>query len=418
MTASLPMEICQQTNDNMTASSPRMELYQQTELRAFQVFHEIHMHAADIADENNAEKTRFNAVLRAATELIIDIDSDSVRNNMNMTIPPADDDAIQTLAVAHVCYHQILQEIGGSNRQNLPNFIIIQLLVLMTWIEFFQESVEEVFPGISKNVNFSDDTRRSRSNSFLYPNGDLNMENAINSLSWESNILRGVHRLIQDEFLLQTRQQADEWISKVYHTTHQTNQTKQGRLITSLCEDIFTLAGVQLRFIRERMSVKSDVFILAVCAIFSQLRDKHVSTRDGFLSDFDSCCAAANDFQRMGEKLEDLVKELIDNDSDDGDGDNRLPQESAAMLEVSCGALVSMYSRDAVFAAKKACVFIFQPIAGAIEGELFGYKWELDLTHNELAMILTRTLVSIYIEHKRIIVIIIFSHNLCCCGQG
>jgi len=63
------------------------------------------------------------------------------------------------------------------------------------------------------------------------------------------------------------------------------------------------------------------------------------------------------------------------------------------MLEQSCGALVSIYSGDAVFAAQKAHSFIFEPIWKAISEDLFGPKWEVELTHNELAMTLTRTLV-------------------------
>lgn len=382
-------------SDSMTkmaaasSSSPRMELYQQTELRAFQVFHEIHMYASERIDQKDADKKHFNAVLQAATEQVVDIDTDSdsvFKNNSNRNMIP-DAHEIQTLAIAHVCSHQILQQIGGPGRQHLPNFIVIQLLDLMTWIQFFQESVEKVFPGVSNNVNF-----KSRHKNLFDTNGDFNMENGIHSLTRECNMLWEVHQMSQDLFLKQTRKQADDWITNVYHSDHQTSQTKKGRLITSLVEDVISLAGLQLKVIRDRISVKSNAFVLAVCAILSLLREKHLSARNGFLKDFDSCCAATNDFQRMGEKIEEVVKELIDDGNDEIDG--RLPEESAAMLEVSCEALVSLYTRDAVFAAQKACIFVFQPIAGAIEDELFGYRWEVELTHNELAMILIRTLVS------------------------
>ena len=70
-------------SDSMTkmaaasSSSPRMELYQQTELRAFQVFHEIHMYASERIDQKDADKKHFNAVLQAAKEQVVDIDTDS-----------------------------------------------------------------------------------------------------------------------------------------------------------------------------------------------------------------------------------------------------------------------------------------------------------------------------------------------------
>jgi hypothetical protein len=87
----------------------------------------------------------------------------------------------------------------------------------------------------------------------------------------------------------------------------------------------------------------------------------------------------------MSEEVEDVVQDLIDH--------SELPESSIQMLEDSCGALVSLYSGDAVFAAQRAHCFIFEPIEEAIGKDLFGPKWENELTHNELAMTLTRTLV-------------------------
>jgi hypothetical protein len=88
----------------------------------------------------------------------------------------------------------------------------------------------------------------------------------------------------------------------------------------------------------------------------------------------------------MSERVEDMVQDIIDN--------SELPEDSVGALEEGCGALVQLYSGDAVFAAQKAHCFIFEPIWETISADLFGPKWEVELTHNELAMTLIRTLVS------------------------
>ena len=42
------------------------------------------------------------------------------------------------------------------------------------------------------------------------------MQNATDSLAWVNNMLWEVHRLAQEEFLVRTRSQTDEWLDKVY----------------------------------------------------------------------------------------------------------------------------------------------------------------------------------------------------------
>eukprot|EP01083_Nonionella_stella_P019568 54340_1 len=124
---------------------------------------------------------------------------------------------------------------------------------------------------------------------------------------------------------------------------------------------------------------------MAVCLIFSQLRAKQLSSRDRYLKDLETCCAAANDFQRMSEQVEDVVQDLIDQSDLFSSGGMK-------MMEDSCGALVALYNRDSVFAAQRAHSFILEPIWNAISDDLFGPNWEVELTHNELIMTLIRTL--------------------------
>jgi hypothetical protein len=161
-------------------------------------------------------------------------------------------------------------------------------------------------------------------------------------------------------------------------------QTGDGLLRTSLCEDVYALAGVQLRTIRERLTRGSEALAQAVGVIFRILYEKQMKSRDLFCNDFECCCAAANDFFRMSEKCEEVVQDIQD--------ECQLPPQAADTLNEQAAALLSLYSSDAVYAAQKTHIFCFQPIDEAISEDLFGPVWLGELTHNELALTLVRTL--------------------------
>jgi hypothetical protein len=169
-----------------------------------------------------------------------------------------------------------------------------------------------------------------------------------------------------------------------YRADHTKNQTSDGRLITSLCEDVFSLAGVQLRTIRERLTRGSEALVQAVGVIFRNLYEKQIACRDDFLLDLETCCAAANDFIRMSEKCEEILGEMQD--------ECQLTPAAQDALEEQSAILLGLYSSDAVFAAQKVQIYIFEPIDEAIGAELFGEDWSDNLTHNELALTLVRTL--------------------------
>lgn len=173
-------------------------------------------------------------------------------------------------------------------------------------------------------------------------------------------------------------------IANSHSADHSKNQSADGKLTTSLCEDVFSLAAVQVTTIRERLSKKSEALVMAVCLIFSMMRSKQIHARDGFLQDLETCCAASNDFTRMSEKVEEVVQELSD--------ECEFTEQDVATLEASSGELLAVYSADAVYAAQSVHIYIFEPIREAIVEELFGPEWEENLTHNELALTLTRTL--------------------------
>lgn len=154
--------------------------------------------------------------------------------------------------------------------------------------------------------------------------------------------------------------------------------------MTSLCEDVYSLAGVQLRTIRERLTRRSEALVQAVGVIFKNLYEKQTIARDNFCTDFETCCAAANDFVRMSDKCEEIVTEIQDECS--------LSAIASETLEEQAAAILGLYSGDAVYAAKKTHMYCFEPIEEAIAKELFGLEWETELTHNELVLTLVRTL--------------------------
>jgi len=165
---------------------------------------------------------------------------------------------------------------------------------------------------------------------------------------------------------------------------HNKAETAEGRLVTSLCEDVFSLAGVQLRTIRERLTRRSEALVQAVGVIFKNLYEKQINCREKFCTDFETCCAASNDFVRMSEKCEEIVEEIKD--------ECNLTPEATETLEEQTAALLGLYSSDAVYAAQKTHIYIFEPIEEAIFGDIFGEEWLNELTHNELALTLVRTL--------------------------
>lgn len=169
-----------------------------------------------------------------------------------------------------------------------------------------------------------------------------------------------------------------------YSQVPEKHQTQDGKLTTSLPEDIFTLAGVQLRTIRERLSGASETVIQTSTVIFVQLRAKQMEQRDRYLEDLETCCAAANDFQRMSEKTEEIVDEIKEGST--------FSDDSLEFLNATSEELIGLYNRDAVYAAGKVHLYVFEPITEAIGDGLFGSQWEKEFTHNDLALTVVKTL--------------------------
>jgi Exocyst complex component Sec6 len=397
---------------DMRASALK-QMYQDFELRGLEVFREVHEVAQERgADEDeDAANEYFNSILRACNGLTSEITF--VQNQMSPCFPEYWAlEMLWSTCVAHVCSKQILDQIGGKEGHKLPDLSVTQLLDLVAWIETFRSTIEESFPNIGEHI--SKKTYFDKRPDLLQEdNRQVDMDVAKDSLAWANNMLWEVHDLAKDEFLFRTKEQTDEWfdnvyeyvsivekaiitqlqfnvfsylpfISFIYRADHTKSQTSEGRLITSLSEDVYSVAGVQLRTIRERLTRRSEALVQAVGVIFKNLYDKQIHYRNNFLHDFETCCAAANDFIRMSEQCEEMIAELM--------AECNLTQEASDQLEEQSSVLLGLYSGDAVFAAQKVHVYIFEPIEEAISVELFSEEWLNELTGNELALTLVKTL--------------------------
>ena len=200
---------------NMRAAA-LAQIYQDFELRGLEVFRGVHMQAADTADEDEGLNAQFTAVLRAATELVAEIEL--VKADISPCFPPHW--AIEVLwsaCVAHVCSNQIIQQIGGPDGHALPDLTVTQLLDLVAWVEFFRETVEEMFPAVAKmHATQKAADFEKKPDLFASSGKEVDMDTATDNLAWVNNMLWEVHRLAQEEFLVRTRTQSEEWLQNVY----------------------------------------------------------------------------------------------------------------------------------------------------------------------------------------------------------
>jgi hypothetical protein len=368
---------------DMRASALK-QMYQDFELRGLEVFREVHEAARDRGadDDEEAANDYFNAILRASNGLTSEITF--VQNQMSPCFPEYWAlEMLWSTCVAHVCSKQILDQIGGTEGHKLPDLSVTQLLDLVAWIETFRSTIEESFPNIGEHI--SKKTYFDKPPALLQEdNRNVDMDVAKDSLAWANNMLWEVHDLAKDEFLFRTKEQTNEWFDNVYEADHTKSQTSEGRLITSLSEDVYSVAGVQLRTIRERLTRRSEALVQSVGIIFKCLYEKQIAYRNNFLQDFETCCAAANDFIRMSEQCEEMIADLV--------AECNLDQAASDQLDEQSSVLLGLYSGDAVFAAQKVHLYIFEPIDEAISQELFSEEWLNELTGNELALTLVKTL--------------------------
>jgi hypothetical protein len=175
------------------------------------------LQAADSADEDMAT-ANFNAVLRASNNLTNQMDF--VTHQMAPCFPKYWAlEALWTSVVADVCSQQILGQIGGRDGQRLPDLTVTQLLDLVAWIESFREKIVDAFPDImeaSAQTNAPKPTIESGISLLHGDRKEIDVQRAKESVAWVSAVLWEVHRLAQDEFLVRTRSQTEQWLENVY----------------------------------------------------------------------------------------------------------------------------------------------------------------------------------------------------------
>jgi len=128
------------------------------------------------------------------------------------------------------------------------------------------------------------------------------------------------------------------------------------------------------------------IVVDAMLSIVHQVHSCQMKFRDQFLLDFESCCAAANDFYRMMENLEELMENL----------ESKFPSvknNSFGILDREASDLITLLGADAVYAATRAQTFVIQSLQESeIPEQLFSREWEEKLIHNEVAISVIKTM--------------------------
>ena len=121
----------------------------------------------------------------------------------------------------------------------------------------------------------------------------------------------------------------------------------------------------------------------AVTIVFMSMQQKQRLSRNSFLKDLETCCAAANDFVRMTDQCDEIVDELLENTD--------LPPQDQQTVQEVANELMRQYTNDAMFAAQSIHKYIFEPITEELASRLFSETWENDAT-NEAALTIVRTI--------------------------
>ena len=277
-----------------------------------------------------------------------------------------------------------------------------------SWIEYFKEQMYAFFPQIIKRISKTNTLYETMPDLFVGTESHINLDVAIDGIAWSVSMLIGVHEKVHGEFLQRVKQQTDDFLANVYRyvlilklfifetlvnffvnfirANHSSFKSNDGTLVSSLPEDVFSLIGVQIRTMRDSLSSgseSSDAFVLAVSQIFSRLRSRQIQSRNRFLGDFEACCAAANDFIRLGENCEEVMSDILSN--------VKLEEKSQEMLDNCLSEVLSLYSLDAMYSAQCCHLYVFEPIVEAIASNLFSFEWETRMTSNQYAVTLVKT---------------------------
>lgn len=227
--------------------------------------------------------------------------------------------------------------------------------------------------------------------------------------------------LLSGEFLSRVQIQANDFFENIYRSKHEMYKGQDGqKIVSSLCEDVFTYISITLKTIQSHDIVHSSPSQMmdAISILFVELKNKQSYHRDLFLHDFESTIAAANDFIRVSEKMEESVSQLklelrtalqkIERNTESAVApDNTLAMsfrhsfrqssfDSRTLVERTLdectSSMLSLYYQDAVFAAQSLHIFILESLEKEILPKLFSSEWEELLTYNNIALSITETI--------------------------
>jgi hypothetical protein len=167
-------------------------------------------------------------------------------------------------------------------------------------------------------------------------------------------------------------------------------------LTTSLAEDVFFVLGMQQQVLHgflvatklvttragSRMLVQGLVSLLSIVQESQRRYQQHVLWSSASLED---SCAAANDFFRMSEQMEEFTCTLLQKYPFLAKADE---EWEAAAVECKCREMIVQFSRDAVCAAEQVQVVLFRHgiHPSSVASDLFSVMWEDDWTHNQVAL--------------------------------
>ena len=190
-------------------------------------------------------------------------------------------------------------------------------------------------------------------------------------------------------------------LSRLEHERVENEET--GTVTTSLPEDVFSLVNVQVGLLHQYLVMKravgtnegDSILIEGLLDIVRSLYLRQSAHRNDFLSDLESTCAAANDFYRMMEALDELMESLRDRyphlslwDTDYKKARHRTAVQDLAKEGAE---LLSLLGNDAVFAVRHTYTFVLRQIRqSALEKDLFSREWEED-RHNSIVISLVKT---------------------------
>jgi hypothetical protein len=194
------------------------------------------------------------------------------------------------------------------------------------------------------------------------------------------------------EFMHRFKDHVKESIRNCYSLNHGNLRSTKGILTTALPEDLFMLINSQtnvlVEFLNEEQGLaagddKAKTYLVeGLSFMFQILKQAQSMSRILFLTTLDDSCAAANDFFRIAERLENYLDGLS----------KRFPclASSDEKVQMMGSDLVTLYSHDAVFAAERSQVFVMRRVqSSSIPSDFFSKAWENDWTSNEVCLSMT-----------------------------